>query len=68
MADSPFTFLTLAEFERLNSTEKVAYLRDAIAELAKDRIVLHGWDSLFTPAAIQQQQQPRPKPSDPKLE
>ena len=43
----------------LTSTEKLAYLSDAMEELRLAKLPVHGWDSLFTQS--QQQQQPQTK-------
>ena len=58
---SPFRFLSIDEFERLNSPEKLAYLSDAMAELERANLPrdVRGWHSLFKQQ--QQQQQPQPK-------
>ena len=61
----PFTFLSVAEFERLDSREKLAYLSDAMAELKLKGSAVHGWDNLFAQPVSQQQQQEQPQP-DPK--
>jgi len=62
---APFTYLTIAEFERLGSRDKLAYLGAAMAELQRTRgAQVHGWDNLFAQPATQQQQQEQPQ-SDP---
>ena len=60
---SPFKFLSVDEFERLNSGEKLTYLSDAMAELERANMPrdVRGWHSLFRQQQQQQQQQPQPK-------
>ena len=55
---SPFKLLSNAEFEKLSSREKLAYLSDAMEELERAKVprAERGWHSLFTPA--QQEQYP----------
>ena len=57
-----FTFLSTAEFARLSSGEKLAYLSDAMEELERLNMprTVRGWDSLFSQPQQQQQQQPQP--------
>jgi hypothetical protein len=59
---APFRFLSVDEFERLNSAEKLAYLSDAMAELERVNVPreVRGWNSLFRHQQQQQQQQQQP--------
>ena len=60
---APFTFLTVADFERLDPREKLAYLSDAMVELRRSKgPEAHGWDNLFAQPVTQQQQQEQAQP------
>jgi hypothetical protein len=58
---SPFKFLSMGEFEALDSKTKLAYISEAMEELKRANLPDHvrGWHSLFRQS--QQQQQPQPK-------
>ena len=61
---SPFRFLSIDEFERLGSAEKLAYLNESMAELERANMPpeARGWHSLFRQQQQQQQQQqPQPR-------
>ena len=65
---TPFTFLSVSEFEELTPEEKRAYIAEATAELERTKLdpAAGGWHTLFRQdqqqtQQQQQQQQPRPK-------
>jgi hypothetical protein len=70
---SSFKYLSNAEFESLNSSEKLVYLSDAMEELERAKVprAVRGWHSLFSRTQQQQQEQPQDDqqpdtPRDPK--
>ena len=64
---SPFRFLSVGEFEGLDSKAKLAYINDAMGELKRANVPSHvlGWHSLFTQAQQQQQPQSKDEPDTP---
>ena len=63
LVGAPFKFLSMDEFERLGSGEKLAYLSDAMEKLERAKVPrdIRGWHILFTQQQQQQQLQPKPK-------
>jgi len=65
----PFRFLSVSEFESLNSEEKRGYIIEAMAEVERTKVDPHagGWETIFRQErqqAQQQQQQQQPQPKD----